>query len=549
VRRRSQHKSPWAIWFTVGILALSFGLRLWFWPANHEIRSPDEVGYMSGGLTLLEGISPGYGMGPGGVYFWFGWLFTIAKAAFKILSGGAAGVGSLMHALESVVFETYRNFVGLRTAYLLLNAVTWSLALGLFSYAAFRKLGAAKTAAVVSFIVLSPLFVREGVHATPYPLAWSFVILSWCFLYLLTDVPHRFRWAAWFLGLAIGTRVECVILLPQFFWFYFEQERRRGSYREPLKLIALVGATFFIISPWYSSLLFHNLRYIYTIAILNEGWEPKTAADLYEMFSDELVIPLLVATWVLLLLKLRSQPSASRGVQILFAAYYVGALLKPSPHSFHNSAPAVLGLVGLLIPILDDLKVGGWIVGVAVVNAAAFLWVVPSQRGGIVYHTIQDLSAQWVNQHGVPGTKVYVSNSVEVPLPTREASNRLWQELVGLEAVHKKLDKGIHRLSLSVEEDARLFSEAHLTQERGNRRRWYLLGGAESSLPRFDVYLYSVSTVFGLSAEQAEVAFMKTGGILIWYGTPLTALGEPAYTYIGGGALGSVEIYCRDGCR
>jgi hypothetical protein len=44
----------------LAILAVGALLRAWNFPRFHEVRDVDEIGYISGGLVLWEGMIPGF---------------------------------------------------------------------------------------------------------------------------------------------------------------------------------------------------------------------------------------------------------------------------------------------------------------------------------------------------------------------------------------------------------------------------------------------------------------------------------------------------------
>jgi hypothetical protein len=90
-------------------------------------------------------------------------------------------------------------------------------------------------------------------------------------------------------------------------------------------------------------------------------------------------------------------------------------------------------------------------------------------------------------------------------------------------------------------------SEENMIVERVERRGWYILG-SRASLPdpRYDIHLYGQSLVFTASDPLPE--FSKTGGVLIWHGGPLAALGEPLAKWLRPDGQGTF-VYCSPDAR
>ena len=79
----------------------------------------DEVGYLQGSLALFEGITPGYKAAPAGPQFWLGWMYTGAVAAENLVSPppDIASEPALLRAMACVdraLWSLYRDLSGMR---------------------------------------------------------------------------------------------------------------------------------------------------------------------------------------------------------------------------------------------------------------------------------------------------------------------------------------------------------------------------------------------------------------------------------------------------
>src|SRR4029077_4718563 len=106
--------------------------------------------------------------------------------------------------------------------------------------------------------------------------------------------------------------------------------------------------------------------------------------------------------------------------------------------------PLVLSLVALVLP------------GIQVGRLLAEHW----------RDRISDGATQWVEAHVPSGSIVYVRPYITNLLPTSEAADAAWVEVIDNSAYKRKFMTGLQRFGLSAEEIPRALSEVNLALER-----------------------------------------------------------------------------------
>ena len=91
------------------------------------------------------------------------------------------------------------------------------------------------------------------------------------------------------------------------------------------------------------------------------------------------------------------------------------------------------------------------------------------------------------------------------------------------------MESGLQRFNLTTDQLPRALSEENLVQERGNRRKWFILGSQlQMPVPRYDVRMVLGSPVFGI--RNLDAALKQNPGVVLWrdgFALPVPTLGEP----------------------
>ncbi|MBI3453472.1 MAG: hypothetical protein HY057_11730 [Rhodospirillales bacterium] len=89
----------------------------------------------------------------------------------------------------------------------------------------------------------------------------------------------------------------------------------------------------------------------------------------------------------------------------------------------------------------------------------------------------------------------------------------------------------------------RALSEEHLYQERGNRRRYFILAGDHGGKrPRFDLRLISLGSPFDYTPAAALTRAQQEGGYILWRGEAVKEYGNPMASWLAPDGSG-VFIY------
>ena len=112
----------------IGLLLLGVILRWAQFPKPGQPPQIDELGYMSGGLTLLEGITPGYKFAPAGPTTWLGWAYAGTEATKNLIMPGPEERAVPIQvrpfvAVNHALFDLYRDFSGLQHFIVIFNIV------------------------------------------------------------------------------------------------------------------------------------------------------------------------------------------------------------------------------------------------------------------------------------------------------------------------------------------------------------------------------------------------------------------------------------------
>src|SRR5207244_2523205 len=165
-----------------------------------------------------------------------------------------------------------------------------------------------------------PSLLGYSVMATPYGAAWSFAILAY------HQAAFGRRGAAVLLGLAIGSRIELVLLAPLF--------GRRPRFHAAVLITAL------IVSPWWLMHLLGNLRGIATVRLLGPAFSLSGVADL--AWKEGLGVAIAVAAGGL--------AAQKRWWHLAYLAALLVTAAKPSGFGVRHQGPVIVATLLLATP-------------------------------------------------------------------------------------------------------------------------------------------------------------------------------------------------------
>ena len=162
-------------------------------------------------------------------------------------------------------------------------------------------------------------------------------------------------------------------------------------------------------------------------------------------------------------------------------------------------------------------------------------------------HSVRDEATDWIERHVPAATRVYLSGVYDLhpPLPTPQAADAIWGELISPDAYRRKLGRGLGNFGLSSDYVPRALSEENLALDRSNFRRFFILGSMpDVARPRYDLRVYGGSPMFGV--QDVEREFREHGGVLLWRfpAWPMPKqCGEPVIQWLNDRGSG-VAIFC-----
>jgi hypothetical protein len=541
-----------ARWILPSLLAIALIVRLVHWPALHEVRDSDELGYAWGSLQLLEGNLPAIHYAPAGPQTWLGWAaggcVFLKHLAFP--DRHAAGMPPQLRpfvAMDRTLFDAYRDLGPLRQFWILV-----SFACSIGGVIGFYRLGLIISGAAGAIfaggtVALLPLFVEFSVQARPYIVAWSFGIIT-LLLSFASARPNARRFGAIFMGLAIGSRVDMAMLLPVVWSVLWAAEPRETRLRAFMEYHVITILTFLVVAPWYLMTLLAGLRAIGTIRASTTGLVITAPLTMFRQAVWEqgmfVHVPLFLLGVGVLFFKHPRRPLL--GLYLLLVGY---SIFKGAAFGFrYQGAPIILatlcGLWGLTILQRYSAIVA---LGTSVVALALPLVQTTQMVAKTREEYVQDDATRWVEQHVQPGSIVYIRPWISNLLPTREASEAGWTETSAATAYERKFRSGLQRFDLNASDVPRALSEVNLALERGNRRFLFILGGHESlDEPRYDTRVFQTGPAFGV--RDLPATFKQTGGVVILRGPaydPLvSSLGmKPTIAWLGRSGEGT-RVYC-----
>jgi hypothetical protein len=508
------------------LLVVGLGFRIANFPNRHEIRDEDEIRYATSGLQLFEGVPACMRLTPNGPQTWLGAGYAAINAGRHFLYPPQSWASipaqiRVFLAADQSLFDTYADVSDLR--YFLL---AWQIVLSLIAVVVkfrfgCRICGRAGGLLLGGIVSCLPLYVEFASMTRAYSDGWS---LTWIAIGLFAW-PHS-RWAivlrAIAYGLAVGSRIDMLILAPLFVLLHFAIYGRETSRWRQVAWFAAGSATVaYIVAPWTLLHFVGLARVIATVrfagqfAVENPRWQ--TFVDL--AWNDGLGIVIVMAVVVFPFVARRS--SWPERLILLFTAGLLYSMFSGpyQPMRYHGSAVIAL----LLVTILLMARLPDHIRKLAVAPAVIMVSLPFYQSVVLIRETASRRAdadvVLWIEQNVPAGSFVYFFANYEAAtvLPTPESADVIWKQLSDESAYRRKFQRGLDRFKLQTPWIPRAFSEENLWTERAECRRWFILGSnADTTRPRYHLRLFIGSPVFGLRDLLSDSR--ATGGFVIHRG-------------------------------
>jgi hypothetical protein len=456
-------------------------------------------------------------------------------------------------ALDQALFKTYEDLAGVRH-FLLGISLVLALA-GIYGgyRLGVRYGGMAGGLLLGGLVAVLPLYIELCAVAKSCSDAWMFGLLA--IVCAATTTGAKRCWLSGvFLGLAIGSRVDMVVITPLVLLALWDSSGTSSPWKSVFATLGITVAATVIGAPFAVEGFVGLLRTIVTGRLLGY-WtaESPRLATLRNVAWGQGLGPVLVAAIIGLFLF----PSANRLKRAVLAG--VAVLLVATMFDGRYMVMRYHGGPVLALLTCAALAVGALLRRLpprpAVALAALLLALPLAQSVRAILATkavyVPEASTQWIDDHVPAGTTVYVHPGFtsRAVLPTEAAADGIWGLLTENQAWRTRMHEGFHRFSLPEARLPRMLSEDNLYEDRGLARRWFILGGGQSSRPRFDVQLMCLSATFGLQRETVGAEFNKTGGVLVWRtvarGLP-AGLGEPLVQWVNGHGDGTLIFVSPD---
>jgi len=394
-------------------------------------------------------------------------------------------------------------------------------------------------------MALLPLFVDFSLQARPYIAGWSLGLVA---LYYALASPHRkaFTRSAIFMGLAVSSRIDMVLLLP-IVWNQMWNGQRHSWLRGMLRYHAVLIALFLIVAPWFLMTLIACFRAVGTARGSTTGLVVANPMSVFrELIWDQgMVVHVALLLCAIAIWILRPPRRWFLAGYLLFAGLSV---FKGAAHGLRYQGAPILLMIVVAIPAMEILQRRFAAASLALSVAALLPLAGQTVRlvAAVRRNYVPDFATQWVEEHVPPGAMIYLRPALINPLPTLEAADDAWAEVSALSAYQRKFSSGINRFGLTSNQIPRALSEVNLALERGNRRFLFILGGRQwIQAARFDIRVFGFGPVFGV--RDLFYDFKQTGGVVILRGAaddPIAAaLGTPTTQWLGPSGAGT-RVYC-----
>jgi hypothetical protein len=486
------------------LLVLAAGVRMWNFPQRYEVRDVDEMGYISGGLVLLEGIQPGYKASGAGIETWLGWLYAAGQATEHMMdrNGAEAAAPFALRpylAVNHALFDIYSDMSGLRNFLLVEQLVVSLIAVWMGFRLGRARAGLAGAILIGGFVAIGPLFVDYVATSRPYADAWALAIIA--IAYAATSrSPNRAIWTGILFGLSVSSRIDMIVLLPLVWWELWYRDGWKGIWRRVAVVTLVAMITMLILAPWLTTGLIGNVRMIMSYRVVGIGAKQTRIGTMVDIMWRYAFGPLVALMGVGLVLMM----SKRRWLAAL-AMVYAGVLVLSAFTGAQNSVKyqgatmtAVVIAAALALGMVHSVR-PKWSVAIAL----ALLIVPAVQTVRMVLDWKRRYVAgdeiAWVQQHVPAGTTVYCAATIRKLLPTTESADRMWNEVTSPQSWKRKIERGLVGANVQANELPRALSEENMVLDRSNLRGYFILGSTSvaTTRPRYDVRLYKFSPLFG----------------------------------------------------
>lgn len=523
----------------VGVAAVALILRLFLVCDLTSIPESDEIGYLSDGLLLLEGLPPGYKHVPSAAITWLVTLYAALQVGIVWLFGTAdSSIPPLLRplaAMERVLFSYYADLSSLRLLIVGFQTALGTIAAAGIAWLGSRLAGVRGALAAGLLAAALPLFVEYTAQARAYSFAWSFSLLSFVGVFA-TASRWRVVIGALLIGMAIATRIEMAVCLPVLLLEVVATEPRGQRLRTGAAFLGIAIISFFIAAPWYVTSLAGNLRQILDVRFLVAADAGTGPGDvLRSLVRGGIGVPLLATILALTTAGMLGRTWRYVAYAVWLAILTGMALRQSGGGLRHDGALFVLvvGTVPVAVSLLLKPSASPRL-GRLAASAAACLFGITAVGVGVYAawqyreDAVHGDPVRWVEAHVPAGSTVYLADAFAVPLPTERSAEALWTEAARPDAWRSKIARAAKRLDLPTGGWPRAMSEDPMQLERALRRRWFILGAPLAiGRRRYDIRLVGVGSVFGLSPDAVADLLCKDGGAYISSGAPIGRLGPP----------------------
>jgi hypothetical protein len=481
---------------------------------------------------------------PAGPQTWIGWFYAAGRSGWELvrLQRGDA-VPRLLKpftAIEQALFKTYEDLSGLRQLMLWISLLV-ALAAVHGGYRLGLKYGGPPGGLLLGGLVAGlPLYIEFSGIAKSCSDAWMLAILA--VSSAATTTGTKARWLPGvLLGLAIGSRIDMVLVAPLVLWGLWDSAEAKLPWKRMLATLGLALATAMLSAPWAVEGFVGMLRMIGMARVMTDSYWPTASPRL--MTLKGLVwdqgLGLVLLTTVLGLFLPPAGTRLKRAVLAGYAALMVTTMFTGTwqPLRYHGG-PLVALLTCAAVAMGALLQRGPRLAGVLVGLLLAFP-LIQSIRAVVSVKSsyVPEYSTEWIDRHVPAGTTVYLDpNSISrVVLPTEAAADATWRVLTDDQPWRKKLEDGFRRFSLPQGRFPRAMAEDNLCVDRGRSRRWFILGGGRTDRPRYNLKIVPISPCLGLQPDDLVQEFKRTGGVVVRRtragGVPV-GLGEPFVKWV-----------------
>ena len=248
-------------------------LRAADFPGRYVVRDVDERPYVQGGLALWEGITPTYDRTPAGPQTWISWAYAAGNTAKYLVRPTAEERATPLVlrpfcAGNHALFDIYRDWSLLRWIEVGAGGIVAAAGAAAGFGLGWKRGGWGAAILIGATAAILPLFVELSGQARPYAMAWGFGFIALYYAARSDERPKFVGWSAVFMGLAIASRVDMLLLVPLAWADVWDANPvRRRKFACIVRYTLLTGAVCLLVAPWLVTDLIGNLRAIASVRI------------------------------------------------------------------------------------------------------------------------------------------------------------------------------------------------------------------------------------------------------------------------------------------